>query len=708
MKKLIVLLSALTIFFTLTLSAGAIDISVDGVKIGFNDSMGYPFIENGRTLVPLRASMEAIGAEVSWDSEQNCAIVKKGATPVVCYVNEACIYRNGTKIPNEAATQIRDSRTYLPIRAVAEAFDATVGWDGSVTITTGAAGNLIYSIENSGIHVSNIWKHWEDALATKSSGNYSSAIEKFKTLAPDFISKHDGNSNAMLYKHLGECYSALVMNEEASACFKREAQLWESVGKTQETIDANRRALLINSSVQMYAKTYNNDYKTRKDFGEKYEPANGLYIGAYAEGDRAVHDPWSNTKFYINDFPALVGRDMSAYLLYMPSTTPLSNYQSHIDIAIKKNKIIQLAIEPVNFFQTQPNDSTYIKLAQDMEASGAKFFLRLASEMNDTSCPWYTDNYNLYIEKFRIVADIFHTYAPSVPVVWSPNFYPANNIHLYYPGDKYVDYVGISSYMNHQPETDPLGQGVDRNRWSEQLDTICSLYAHKKPIMVSEGGASYMDYNTWGDITAFSSAQLYDFYTYLPIKYPSVKAVYIFDNDRERYRFSLSNNQQYLDAFKRGTKSEQYLATPDEKANLPQYYELGTNVAVEATVVEISSFIKTPANDTSYVVYNIYGTDVGTSYAIPYSVTIDFSPYKGTTVPLKAMAFNQFGAKVAEKALSKGVDEATKKVATEAATKAATTAATKAAEKGVVGFVGKAAEEAAAAGSHEHSGSFPG
>jgi hypothetical protein len=269
--------------------------------------------------------------------------------------------------------------------------------------------------------------------------------------------------------------------------------------------------------------------------------------------------------------------------------------------------------------------------------------------MNDTSCPWYTEDYNMYIEKFRIVADIFHTYAPSVPVVWSPNFYPANNIHLYYPGDSYVDYVGISSYMNHQPETDPMGQGIDRNRFSEQLDRICSLYAHKKPIIVSEGGASYMDYNTWADITPFASAQLYDFYTYLPIKYPCVKAVYIFDNDRERYKFSLSNNAQYLDAYKRGIKSEQYLSEAEENASLPQYYELGTNVAVESIPTEICAFVKTPANDISYVVYSIYGTDVATGYAIPYSVNIDFSPYKGTTVPLTLKAFDSSGKLVAEK-----------------------------------------------------------
>ena len=129
--------------------------------------------------------------------------------------------------------------------------------------------------------------------------------------------------------------------------------------------------------------------------------------------------------------------------------------------------------------------------------------------------------------------------------------------------------------------------------------------------------------------------------------------MFIFDQDKNSdngcYRFSLSNNAQYLDAFKKGTQNEQYLATPDESASLPQYYEIGNNVSVEPRVVEISSFIKTPTNAETYVVYSIYDTDVATVHGIPYSADIDFSSYSKTTVPLKATAYNAGGYKVAEK-----------------------------------------------------------
>lgn len=651
MKKAVTQLVFTLAMLMLAMSAAAVDVTVDGIGVNFDTATGYPFVENGRTLVPLRVTMESMGAEVDWDQNRQTAIVRKDSTTVCCVIGESSIYRNGTKIPNDAAAVIRDGRTYLPIRVVAEALDASVLWDGSVKITSSGAGSLIYSIENSGSYVSpaELWKKWDAALGCKANGNYQAAIDTIKQLAPDFLSTNDGNSNAMLYKHLGECYGALNLNDEAAACFAREAEFWTQMGKVQETIDATRRSEIIRSGVQMYLKTTNPQYMARKSFGANFERSTGLLVGAYAESDRAVHNPSTGSPFYMDAFPSLVGKDMSSYLIYMPDSVELSHYESHIQAAREKNKIMQIALEPSSLANISYEDERYVRMAQYMENSGVRFFVRFASEMNEESCPWHTSDTKLYIEKFRIVADIFHKYAPSAAaVVWSPNFYPSNNITNYYPGDEYVDYVGISSYMNHQPETDPLGQNVDRNRWSAQLDTICGLYAYKKPIIVSEGGASYMDYATRADITTFSSSQLYEFLTYLPIKYPEVRGVYIYDNDRENYKFSLSANAAYLDAFKRGISSASYLSAPNEQYNAG-YREIGANVPVEAVVTEINAYIKTIKNDISYVVYRINDVDVATAYAIPYTATVDFSPYSGQTVAVSALAFDSSGAPVAKK-----------------------------------------------------------
>ena len=56
-------------------TVGATDVKIDSAAVLFNDSTGYPFVWEGRTLVPLRATMEAFGAEVGWDGATQTATV---------------------------------------------------------------------------------------------------------------------------------------------------------------------------------------------------------------------------------------------------------------------------------------------------------------------------------------------------------------------------------------------------------------------------------------------------------------------------------------------------------------------------------------------------------------------------------------------------------------------------------------------------------
>ena len=98
MKKFLLVTVLLLSLVLGTVPAMATDVVIDNVKVAFNDSTGYPFISaEGRTMVPLRATMEAYGCTVRWDGEQSTAIVTKGVTTVTCKIGEAAIYRNGTK-----------------------------------------------------------------------------------------------------------------------------------------------------------------------------------------------------------------------------------------------------------------------------------------------------------------------------------------------------------------------------------------------------------------------------------------------------------------------------------------------------------------------------------------------------------------------------------------------------------------------------------
>ena len=239
-------------------------------------------------------------------------------------------------------------------------------------------------------------------------------------------------------------------------------------------------------------------------------------------------------------------------------------------------------------------------------------------------------------------------------MVWSPNFYPADNMEKYYPGDRYVDYVGISAYWEYAPETDPLQMGVDRSRFEAVLDTIVGLYGHKKPIIVSEGGASYYHTSTGRDITDLASQQLYQFLTYLPIKYPQVSAMYLFETvDAGGRQFELNKNAVYRDAYVRAIADPFYVSHNNQTtAGLPYCMELGNSVRVPAGKVTLSAYFKTFENTFSRASYAINGTEIGTATNVPYLFNVDLSAYKGQTIQFTATAYDANGAVCAKKTYS--------------------------------------------------------
>lgn len=55
--------------FTLTMQIGNPVMTVNGADKSIDENGTAPVIENGRTLVPIRAVIEAMGGNVTWDAE---------------------------------------------------------------------------------------------------------------------------------------------------------------------------------------------------------------------------------------------------------------------------------------------------------------------------------------------------------------------------------------------------------------------------------------------------------------------------------------------------------------------------------------------------------------------------------------------------------------------------------------------------------------
>lgn len=87
-------------------------------------------IIDGRTLVPLRAIFEALGADVEWDDVTKSVEARKRMKKVSLQIGSKAIYINQIKKEIDVSAMLINDRTMVPARAVSEALDAEVSWDG--------------------------------------------------------------------------------------------------------------------------------------------------------------------------------------------------------------------------------------------------------------------------------------------------------------------------------------------------------------------------------------------------------------------------------------------------------------------------------------------------------------------------------------------------------------------------------------------------
>lgn len=88
-----------------------------------------PQIINERTMVPLRAIFEALGATVDWDQATETVTSVRDDVTIKMTIGKNIIYINDKATELDVAPLIIDERTLVPVRAIAEGFGASVDWD---------------------------------------------------------------------------------------------------------------------------------------------------------------------------------------------------------------------------------------------------------------------------------------------------------------------------------------------------------------------------------------------------------------------------------------------------------------------------------------------------------------------------------------------------------------------------------------------------
>ena len=89
----------------------------------------YPFTENGRTLVPVRFISESFDAKVGWDDATQTVTVEKDSTSIRLQIGSDKMYVNGEERILDVPANTYNGRTLIPLRALVEALGKQVMWD---------------------------------------------------------------------------------------------------------------------------------------------------------------------------------------------------------------------------------------------------------------------------------------------------------------------------------------------------------------------------------------------------------------------------------------------------------------------------------------------------------------------------------------------------------------------------------------------------
>lgn len=196
-------------------------------------------------------------------------------------------------------------------------------------------------------------------------------------------------------------------------------------------------------------------------------------------------------------------------------------------------------------------DDNFIHWSKGIKNAKSPVLIRLGNEMNGNWADWsHKNNFNdpdLYKTAYRRIVDIFkHNEVSNAYFVWNPNsrsapFFNWNHSSVYYPGQEYVDFVGMTAY------------NFGKTKWGEFKhfeELYSSLYNEylrmypNKPFIIGEFGSV----ENGGNKAEF----IEHFFRVVPHDYPNIKLAIWFDAVHEPYDFRISTNEESKNAFIKG------------------------------------------------------------------------------------------------------------------------------------------------------------
>ena len=262
-----------------------INVSLNGAYLDFGGTA--PLAASGCTMVPFRAFLEGLGAEVAFDGSRIAAALENGdSLELVLGATELTVTQGGriTTLDMGAAPFVRDGHTYIPVRAAAEALGLDVYWDDTYEaahLTDYAA--LTAELDSRFTAANGIWAAIRDTIPREAGKGYESTASMRLSATLYGEEEHDTASLTMEVKQL---------TRDGSYRMEQEQQV--DLGGLGDTLFAGlspeELAQLENHSVTLYD----------RESGTLYQKGVQLYS---LEGEPLPDDVWVSTQ--VGELPAV-------------------------------------------------------------------------------------------------------------------------------------------------------------------------------------------------------------------------------------------------------------------------------------------------------------------------------------------------------------------------------------------------------------------
>lgn len=138
-KRFLVVLIVVLVSHMFGLAASAavqppsfVSVVLDGKKMVFPDEQAF-LDENGRTLVPVRFVAEALGAIVGWEPDTLSVPIEKAGKHIHLTIGASTAVVDGNEVAFDTKAVMHNERTFVPLRFVSEILGVRVEWDGDIS-----------------------------------------------------------------------------------------------------------------------------------------------------------------------------------------------------------------------------------------------------------------------------------------------------------------------------------------------------------------------------------------------------------------------------------------------------------------------------------------------------------------------------------------------------------------------------------------------